>query len=242
VRKKGPVLYIELDTPMNLIQPRLRKLERKPHGMWLEVFQKVPIDICHLEEEGEIATRLRNLQEGVQPVLVIINTLRKAHTEEDKDAGTPALVYGAWREYFPDACLMFVHHDKKVPVGKGITVNQDQMFSGSQHWADDSTMCFHLQKDRENPGTDADADGKPKKTAITIRMTRSQVADSENFPALQLRLNSDGTNWTHSGPSAYRTFYSELPAGTPRGRRIELVMAEFGIKKSAAYSACKELA
>lgn len=238
VRKKGPVLYIELDTPSALIQPRLDMLPKPvPPLIWMEVFQK-PIDICGLTEDHPTHLRLHALQRRVKPVLVIVNTLRKAHAEDDKDSAVPMLVYSAWRDYFPEATLFFVHHDKKTPPvkdgAKRDMVNQDQMFSGNQHWADDSQVALHLMPGKKVGGDEEEG----QKTPITVKMTKSQVSDHEKFPPLQMRLNSDGTNWTHSGPAMYRAFFQKLPKEWKRKQKIDAVMEEFTLGKTAAYDAC----
>lgn len=241
VKQPGPVLYIELDTPSSLIQPRLKKLSVELTGMplWMEVFRN-NIDIVGQDPEGETAQRLHLLQRKVKPVMVVVNTLRKAHSEDDKDSATPSKVYGAWRDYFPYATLFFVHHDKKSPPkeGKGSNVDEDQMFSGSQHWSNDAQIAFHLMRAKPAKG---DEDGEYKKTPITVKMTKSQVSDHENFPPLQMRLDADGTNWQHTGPSEYRTFFQAMPPGTRKKDRIRAITDKFGIGESAAYAACTGL-
>ena len=238
VKHSGVVLYVELDTPGNLLQPRLRCLRVMPQLMWLEVLHR-PIDICGLDEDSKLGERLHELQASLDPVLVIVNTLRKAHTEDDKDSSTPSRVYGAWRAYFPEAALLFVHHDKKTPTGKKEVVDEDQMFSGSQHWANDAQVALHIKRAKKvnlNPGETL---GEYTKTPIVVRMTKSQVSDHERFPPLQMRLESDGTNWVEMGPAAYRHFFATLGAEMSYAQRIELVMEQFQIGKSAAYAACK---
>ncbi len=236
----GPVLYIELDTPASLIQPRLRRLKTVPDLMWLEVF-KQPIDICN--PDRGVRGRLDELQKRVQPMLVVVNTLRKAHLEDDKDSGTPSRVYGAWRGFFPEAVLLFVHHDKKTNTdGKKQStglVDQDQMFSGSQAWANDAQVAFHLMRARAPKQDGGASEAEYAKTPITVRMTKSQVSDHERFPPLQMRLEPDGTNWVDMGPAAYRTFYATLHPARSKGSRIQDVMTEFDIGRSAAYAACE---
>ena len=239
VKQPGPVLYLELDTPANLILPRLRRLRTMPGALWMEVLNR-PIDICGLDEDSKLGEHLCELQATIDPVLVIINTLRKAHEEDDKDSSTPSRVYGAWRAYFPDATLLFVHHDKKRPTDKAATVDEDQMFSGSQHWANDAQVALHIKRMKSGTGQRDGVDLKDyQKTPVVIRMTKSQVSDHERFPPLQMRLEPDGTNWLEMGPAEYRKFFVTLDPTLPRAERIELVMQAFEIGKSAAYAACQ---
>lgn len=248
VAHAGVVLYIELDTPANLLQPRLKKLKTVPELLWMEVLHK-PIDICGLTEDSKLAERLQMLQENLAPVLVIINTLRKAHEEDDKDSATPSRVYGAWRHYFPEATLLFVHHDKKMPTDKKAKVDEDQMFSGSQHWANDAQVAFHIKRmrrgvsapvpDEDSGVSSGDDDKEYQKTPVVIRMTKSQVSDHERFPPLQMRLEPDGTNWQELGPAEYRKYFALLDWRVSKAERIEAVMEQFSIGKSAAYAACQ---
>jgi RecA-family ATPase len=248
VKNTGPVLYIELDTPAHLVYPRIKLMKNPPFCMWLECIPKI-IDICGLTEDSKLAERLHELQAEISPVLVIINTLRKAHMEDDKDSSAPGLVYGAWRHYFPDATLVFVHHNKKTPNDKRAQVNEDQMFSGSQHWADDAQVGLHIKrmkapkavtlKKEEDTPEDKESESY-QKGAVTVYMTKSQVSDHEKYnkEPLQMTLEGDGTNWIETGPAKYRHYFATLDVTIQRPLRIQMVMEHFDIGKTSAYSAC----
>jgi len=237
VCETGPVLYIELDTPANLIHPRLVKLKRVGQRVFLAVFAK-GLDI--LKPRDEDNERLQALNEKVRPVLVIVNTLRKSHTEDDKDSGVPFQVYTAWQTTFPGATLLVVHHDKKDVVTRG-KQNADQAFSGSGHWANDATIAFHLTR-TGRASKKADDEGKDyEKSRVTLKMTKSQVCDHEHFESLVLQLDTDGTNWVETGPAAYRAAFKALPSNTTRTERIKVVMKRFHIGKTAVYDAVEGL-
>jgi RecA-family ATPase len=233
VQKTGPVLYVELDTPANLIHPRLAKLEVKPDQMHLSVFSR-PLNI--INPDSADVYRLSELYNKVKPVLVIVNTLRKSHASDDKESHVPSLVYGAWQSYFPGATILIVHHDKKEQEGQ----NPDQAFSGNQAWANDAQVSLHLVR-RGNYEHKDDEKDEHKKTLVSLKMTKSQVSDHELFQPLHLQLCNDGTNWEESGPDSYRKYFSNLDKNLSRAARIEATMLRFGMGKSAIYNACKGL-
>jgi len=240
VQQTGNVLYLEFDTPPNLIHQRLRALEDKPERMFLVVLPKLNVT-NPLSTDSRI---LEGLQKNIAPVLVIVNTLRKAHSLDDRASDTPSIVYSAFRRYFPSATLFFVHHDKKN--GDPKVVNPDQAFSGSQHWADDAQIALHITRIKKGPepetvGSDDLEPAAHEKSRVQVKMTKSQVSDHEAFDPLLLQLSPDGSNWIQTGPEQYRTYFRTLPKELSRADRIKLVEAKFGIQKSASHQALKGL-
>ena len=225
--RTGNVIFVELDTPAMLLQERLSHLIGKPpENFWLECLGK-PIDILKLSEA--LTYRFNQLQRAFEPVLVVINTLRKCHRLDDKDSGAAARVYGAWRELFPTALLVFVGHDKKSDAKN--QTDPDHAHSGTQHWADDAQVVLHMTKTTR--------DGK--RSIAHIKMTKSQVSDNEACPLLHLELDEHGANFIEVGPGAYRKFYQSLDSALSKASRIARVQEHFGIGKSAAYAAVKDL-
>jgi RecA-family ATPase len=234
----GPVLYIELDTPGDLIRPRLLKLEAIAEEFYLATFDKPLNTIDLAPEDAERLARLRMLN----PKLVIVNTLRKAHAADDKESHVPSLVYGKWQEMYPGATILFVHHDKKSPKA-GDDYDPNDSFSGNKAWANDAQVVLKLIKLGDHFGGDDENGGEEeyKKTKVSLRMTKSQVSDCELYPPLHLQLDTDGTNWLETGPTAYRKFFSGLSLKLDRGERIKQTMQKFGMGRSAIYNAVKGL-
>ncbi len=235
VSQTGPVLYVELDTPANLIHPRLAKLDIVPKKMFLATFPK-PLNSLNFSPED--AVRLTELHSKVNPKLVIVNTLRKAHQSDDKEGHVPSQVYGAWQNIYPGATILFVHHDKKAPAHNE-DYNPDESFSGNKAWQNDAQVA--LKVSRLGNVEHGDEEEEHKKTKISLRMTKSQVSDCELYPALVLQLDTDGTNWLETGPEAYRKYFITLDLKLSRSDRIQKTMLKFGMGKTAIYNAVKGL-
>lgn len=235
VQTKGPVLYVELDTPENLIRPRLQKLEHMAEDFYLLPIGK-PMDCLNLTVQEQVD--LQRLQETIQPKLVVINTLRKAHNEDDKESHVPSLIYGTWQRLFPGSTILVVHHDKKGPKA-GEEYDPADSFSGAKAWANDAQVALKLTR---MGGFEPEEDEEEyKKTKVNLRMTKSQVSDYELYPPLILQLDTDGTNWLETGPTAYRKYFITLDLKIDRGERIKQTMLKFGMGRSAIYNAVRGL-
>lgn len=244
--RTGNVLYLEFDTPGALLHPRLKSLRQPPdgHRMYLEVW---PRGLNVVSPNPMDVNRLHQLQKLVDPVLVIVNTLRKAHALDDKNSETPSQVYNAFRRFFPSATLFFVHHDKKESSDP--YANPDQAFSGSAAWANDAQIALHITRmakkvKAKDPDESEDDDVEPEaheKSRVQVKMTKSQVSDHERYPPLILQLDSDGSNWLETGPGAYRRFFKNLDLSIKRSVRIKMTMQQFDVKKTTIYSAVEGL-
>jgi len=105
----GKVLYIELDTPERLVAERLQKLPTwdPPSNGGVDFLFLPPLSVpvvtpADMAKLHEAATKDYSL--------VLVNTLRKTHSMNDKEAATPKMVYEFYQRTFPGAALIFVHH------------------------------------------------------------------------------------------------------------------------------------
>ena len=180
--QKGKALYIELDTPERLVAERLRKLRLQPEADCDFLFLpplSVPVlareDLAKLHEAAE-----RNYD------FVVINTLRKCHSLNDKEAQTPKIVYEFFQRTFPGAALMFVHHSKKSQLNQASGQYESgldkESFSGAKNWINDAQVGIYLRKFK-NPRT---------QTNLVLRHEKTQV--SAEYAPLGLRLEADGSN------------------------------------------------
>lgn len=92
VDKHGPVAYLQVDTPREEWAKRLETAQQMSHtddipfyvaDMWL--IPKYPMDI--LEPDGQTLKWLKDEMERVQPIMVVIDTLREVHSG-DEDSST----------------------------------------------------------------------------------------------------------------------------------------------------------
>ena len=134
----GPVVYIQIDMPARLQQERMKRFNMA-HDDFHIIVSDSNIDIL-AEAKFSSNPWVRWLQE-LKPVLTIVDTLRKSHSEDENSSDTPVKVLGAWRDIIgPDCTLMFLHHDRKSFEGE----NQDEAARGSGAWLDEIDTAIHL--------------------------------------------------------------------------------------------------
>ena len=226
LQQTGPVLYIEIDEPLRLTVERLKLLNPRPSQVMVVGINPFSI----LNQLPDDHARLTDLNATLHPILVIVNTLRKSHHLDDKDSATPSLVYGAFRRYFPDACLLFVHHDRKSftdPAGDRLPAD-DEDFSGSQAWMNDAQIGLHLSTSHRRTGL------------VTLEMTKSQL--SALADPLKLKLAADGVTWVDVGTTAIRKIFAGTDATLPLLERYALTANATAVSEHTVRRALKSLA
>lgn len=176
---QGKVLYIEVDTPEIVIVPRIRKLPPTP-GVWWMFLQPMSVP----QVPPDVLEALKEAQQYIKPDLVVLNTLRKLHDLDDKESRTPKLVYSFFQHLFPQAALLFVHHERKESTDPRASPVDGENFSGSRHWIDDAQVGIQLQK----------VGGGEAKENLRLYQWKSQVC--EPLKPLPLLLSSDGSTLT----------------------------------------------
>lgn len=170
-------LYIELDTPEQVVQQRIRTKRPTP-GVWWLFSQPLSIPYATPEQDELLA----EAKEVAKPEVVFINTLRKVHDLDDKESKAPKLVYSFFQKRFPGAALIFVHHTRKTSTDPRAIANDKESFSGSNHWLDDCQVGVHLE-----PYDGADHN-------LRLWHRKSQV--SRLMRPLPLKLGDDGVTMT----------------------------------------------
>lgn len=143
--RQGKVLYLEVDTHQRQVHERVKLLDAPPNVDFLflpplSVPEVSPADQGLLERAAA-----RDYD------VVIINTLRKVHSMDDKDTKTPQIVYSYFQRLFPGASLIFVHHTRKANFDYkgGKIVADKESFSGANNWLNDAQVGLLLQKHEE---------------------------------------------------------------------------------------------
>lgn len=183
------MLYIEVDTPEQLIAARLRTGPPAPN-VWWEFME--PLSIPNVTPEQH--TVLRRAKEEIQPDVVFVNTLRKVHDLDDKDSRAPKLVYSFFRHLFPTSALVFVHHMRKTAQDPKALVHEKEGFSGANNWLNDAQTGLHLEP----------FNGGESKENLRLYHRKSQV--SEVIRPLPLFLD------TAAGATLTSPLYNELLA------------------------------
>lgn len=196
--QKSRVLYIELDTPEQVVQERLRS--RPPsEGVWWLFSQPLSIPYAG-PEQIELLVEAR---ETASPEVVFINTLRKVHDLDDKESKAPKLVYSFFQKYFPGAALVFVHHTRKASTDPKAVPQDKESFSGSNHWLDDCQVGIHLES----------FDGPDHNLRLWHR--KSQV--SSLLRPMPLALGRDGSTLSSPLFEELRKSYEFLASGAGQG-------------------------
>lgn len=111
---KAMVAYIDVDTPWTMIQKRWREVDFTPEFV---IVEGQSFDCLRfgsgLESYRQPYEALIQCRKQFNPRLVIVNTLMKTHDSIVKNPNLPKDVYNKWQQLFPDAALLFIHHDKK---------------------------------------------------------------------------------------------------------------------------------
>lgn len=215
----GRVLYIEVDTPEEVVVPlRLKHLPPVSNVWWMFC---QPLGLPSIDKEVE--DTLKEAQADIQPDLVILNTLRKLHAMDDKDSKTPTAVYSYFQHIFPQAALLFVHHEKKESQDPRALKLEGESFSGSRHWIDDAQVGLHLEK----------YSGKGM-CNLRLHMRKSQV--SELVRPLPLYLEKDGSNISSPLFNELLFIYEKIheDPSIPRGDLDKLVAKHLGVSEMTA--------
>jgi hypothetical protein len=173
------VLFIELDSSRVGTKRRLKKrpeLATENVGFIFLPGLNIPnVDKKHFEE---IQAGLRDLDPG----LIIVNSLRKCHSLDDKDSATTKIVYEWFDRVFPGRAVLICHHERKSPVNaKDREGGVDrENFSGSAAWSNDAQVTLHLR-----------SHGGDKKANLALWHVKSQ--ETEMYQPLPLKLHRDGT-------------------------------------------------
>jgi len=184
--EQSPVLFIEGDTPMPGIWPRLQRMNPDSDNIdFAFVYPGFNVVQPKVGEHNKmVCEALAERHMAKQYGLVVVDSLRTSHNLPDKDSEVPSIVYGSFARLFPGATIMIIHHDRKTkpPDGKSrVQFNAEvdnESFSGSQAWIDRATTSIKIKK---GYGTE--------KEWITLSQTKSQVG--KEIEPLQLHV-TDG--------------------------------------------------
>lgn len=154
--RQGKVLYLQCDMPPQLFQERWKKAKQSlKRPELITVVPHTPFDILSPYNQD----LLQRLLEKEEPTLVIVDTLRKIHYEDENDNAVPMQVYDALKSCMSSEMSgIIIHHDRKsMFVNKNFrkdTSKDDfespdefvETFRGARAWIDDCDLGVHLYK------------------------------------------------------------------------------------------------
>lgn len=181
IPQPAPVVYIQLDTPRSLWAKRVDELTESHavEALWFgdrESLNAYPFDILNPEHFATLTTALRTItatsDEGhpvhIDPGVVIIDTLREAHSGDENDSTAMQEVIAHLDAAVKPAALILISHARKSTADAGHDLMNDNRgsnylvgrmdsivrFSKSSMRATSRTMEEHTVKlDRQEDGT-----------------------------------------------------------------------------------------
>lgn len=152
VAKAGPVLYLEADTPEEVILDRMQAILKAHEGESLDLdiaFQFPGVNIVAgsrgvgSPKDKAFYNELFQTHRKRGYKVVFIDALRGVHTLDDKESDTPHQVYEAATGLFPGATIVMVHHDRKSQPEETEDMRTES-FSGSQAWINHATVGLKI--------------------------------------------------------------------------------------------------
>lgn len=178
---QGNVLVVEADMPDRAFRYRF-------HDFIGTLDPALPIKCLVTRGFNALAPTFKNEPLGLEldkvnrefhPKLVIVDTLRKTHTRDEREGSTPVEVYDYWMSTFPDSAIQIMAHDRKLAlVGKGqASAPAEESFSGHQGWLNDAQSAMHISP--------------TGKGFMKIEHTKSQVGEADM--RIDIKMRADGT-------------------------------------------------
>lgn len=177
--RQGTVGLVQVDMPDKLYQERQRLARIVTEDLPLFHFTTDASHIDILKTNKRWTPELEKLAEQ-KPALVIVDSLRKSHRLDENDSNSASAVYGAWRNMFPHATLLFLHHDRKTPTGLVSARALEEQFRGNTAWIADLDTGIHLVRQRAGSTTE-----------WRTKMTFSKLRTCEEQPPLVLRMDEE---------------------------------------------------
>lgn len=137
--RKGTVVYIQLDMTDTVFQARLRDAgDYYKFDDWY-----VLTGVASIGRANQNTPWVQDIV-AKMPDLIIIDTLRKAHSWPENDSDSAGRFYSKLRELFGYTAVLMIHHDRKSQEGNlGFS---EESFRGSGAWLDDIDAGLHFKK------------------------------------------------------------------------------------------------
>lgn len=217
IQQHGRVLYVQLDTPRSLWWTGYLTLVQSAKARQ-GVFT-IDREMADLPKGFDIknvacAEWLRSEVDKVQPVLVIVDTLRRMFVGDENDSSIMTHVHDMFIQATQPAALLYVAHRKKPQQGD--TGHGSARGSSALIGAVDALVNM-------------------AKTALYIE-ARSDAP--EEIPIVQ----ADNGSWSIDNEQDLKIeFMSKLPAELPKMAKYKAIMEEFKVSMSTAQRYAKNL-
>lgn len=226
---KAKVLYIEADTPDNVLRPRIQSTNFAIEGFdfyWAYPGFNAVIPTGSAYDLA-IHTELVQAHTKESYDVIMVDSLRCIHNLDDTKSDAPPKIYQSVAKMFPGASLVFIHHDKKTPVFKNATEDEKaeidiESFSGSQALVNHATVGIKIRH------------ANKEKKLVQLVHAKSQASELISPLLLKVRdaihvglpdeLNSD----------SYRKALTMVPRGLSLGEQDKKVAEFLGVSERTA--------
>ena len=226
---KAKVLYIEADTPPQVLKPRIQSTQAAVDGFdfyWSPTGFNV-IQPSSSLMDTEIYGELCRVHQKEAYDVVFIDSLRCIHNLDDTKSDVPPRIYQSVARMFPGASLVFIHHDKKTPILKqGSEQDQAEIdiesFSGSQALVNHATVGIKVKH--------------ANKAMNLVQLVHVKSQASELISPLMLKIR-DAIHVgipEHLNAEAYQNALTQVPRGLTLGEQDKKVAAFLGVSVRTA--------
>jgi hypothetical protein len=219
VDRRWRTLFLEMDQTEKATQERVKDLD----------MPGVVFEHCGPVLDFEPAALLEHFAEAIayRPEFLIVDSLRRAHPFEDIKSNIPTKVYSTYRQLFPEAAILFIHHSRKLSKDErdakrknpeGDDVSEHESHSGSQAWMNDADHRIHVIHHTQ------------QKFPMKVCVVTSKVGESRWHARFHLEEGRKLT-WEGENPDEVRAWIAE---GVVRAEVVARLKAR-GVSQSAAY-------
>lgn len=179
--QQGNALLVELDMPLYLVKDRWLKAQPMFAPSFGALFDPLGIDSPQLlspyadRRHKAFLEVLLKFQQDYAPKFVMVDSLRKVIRGDINAPGIADAVYGAWKTIFPDAAVMFIHHESKDSIHG---TDPLQKAKGSMEFVDIAQVGMRLAK-------------TPKGVYLSVTKTQASAIP----PPRLVQLKGDGIHF-----------------------------------------------
>lgn len=208
IDQHGPVLYIQLDTPRELWRTNYVAQTRDiPHLYFIDrEMPELPpeFDIRNASHAEWLAAEV----ESVQPILVVVDTLRNVHMGDENDSLVMRFVWeGLMRAIKPAATLILSHQRKPGAAGDSGSLVSTARGSSALTGAVDAIL----------------------------QMTKKRIKVSARSDVERLNVYQQDNGFFSAHPGLdIRPFLATLDPSLPERKKDELIAAHFDISDTTA--------
>ncbi len=204
------VLFLELDTPSNLVQERWQGVDPPFNAQFSTVFEDCSLDYRQFlvpypdERHREIADTLMGLHQEMQFGVVFVDALREVVVGDLSASGIARRVYDAFKTLFPGASIVFIHHERKSGANTQVSPDPLQSAAGSMEFINVAQVAVQFVR-------------RGRETWLIHGKTQA----SAEFEPLPISMRDDGVTIYHRNEERF-TVTQKIIADNPQASMREL--------------------